>query len=273
MIKVVHRKIQRDGLGSLIHSVLRFSLSRISPFGIKPDIVRARLGLSLGSSLGFEVRYGPFKGLVVNKDFVWGKSNLATMLLGLYEVEVISRISKIALTRSSFIEVGSADGFYAAGALKLLPFERGLFFESTKKGRDSTLNTLRSNKVEKPFKILEEAGVDFVQTILANGFDLTDSLILCDIEGGEFDLFYIETLQVLRNSVILIELHEFHKNDHEIELFLKNFTQYFRVEFFKSGPRDLDHITEIEHLSDDIRWALCSEGRRTSMRWLLATPK
>ncbi len=273
MFKMLQRKMHQEGVGALIYSIPGYLMAKVSPFSLRPNILRRRVGLSLGHSMEFKVAYGPFKGLEINPNFVWGKYDLASMLLGLYETEVISRLLTASQTRSSFIEIGSADGFYAAGVLKFFPFEKAIFFETTKSGRDSTLNTLRINQIDKPFHVLEEADVDFVRTIKNLGFDLSHSFILCDIEGGEFSLFTKENLDLLKDCIILIELHEFRTNQNEFIAFLESFEKNFTVELFRTGSRNLDAIKELNDMSDDVRWSLCSEGRRSAMQWLLAKPK
>lgn len=46
-----------------------------------------------------EVKYGPFKGMKLNKDTWWGKCDLGSQCLGLYEKEILDFISTKKLTR------------------------------------------------------------------------------------------------------------------------------------------------------------------------------
>jgi len=53
---------------------------------------KERISLDVFDSLEGQVRYGPFKGLKLNRDTWWGKLNLGSQCLGLYEKHILDFI-------------------------------------------------------------------------------------------------------------------------------------------------------------------------------------
>jgi hypothetical protein len=78
-----------------------------------------RISIEVFDLLGGEVRYGPFKGLKLDKETWWGKLDLGSQCLGLYEKELLQQIEAITENKyQTFIDIGAADGYYAIGMLK-----------------------------------------------------------------------------------------------------------------------------------------------------------
>lgn len=55
------------------------------------------------------VAYGPFKGLQFTTDSHWGLSDKGTMILGLYEQEVLQELQMLPAGYNVFIDLGAAD--------------------------------------------------------------------------------------------------------------------------------------------------------------------
>jgi hypothetical protein len=60
------------------------------------------------------VAYGPFKGLKFSLDAWWGRER-ASMILGLYEQEVLESLTNIPKKYKTFIDLGAADGYRSIG--------------------------------------------------------------------------------------------------------------------------------------------------------------
>ena len=73
------------------------------------------------------VAYGPFKGLKFSSDAWWGRER-ASMILGLYEQEVLESLTNIPKKYKSFIDLGAADGYYGIGVLVNNLFENSICF-------------------------------------------------------------------------------------------------------------------------------------------------
>jgi hypothetical protein len=101
------------------------------------------------------------------------------------------------------------------------------------------------------------------------------SLILCDIEGGEFTLFTDENMRAIRECSILIELHSDFPNTSKgsRNRLLKNAAKYFYIEYLeRSNPR-AHHFPEMNDWTDDFRMLAMSESRPSKMEWILLRPK
>jgi len=220
------------------------------------------------------VRYGPFKGLRVPKDLIWAKNDLASILIGFYEQQVIEWISDKDLDFVNLIDIGSADGFYLAGILNSRLAGAAVGFESSKKGRNSSLRMLEMNGQVDKCVILGKADLDFMNQARQFIAEKPNSwsLLLCDIEGGELTLFNFENTKLLERYFVVIELHEWMYSEGDLEKLKGEFSATHDLQLLTISARNPSLVPEIQGLSDDQRWNLCSEGRRHDMRWLVGIP-
>ena len=99
---------------------------------------------------------------------------------------------------------------------------------------------------------------------------------MCDIEGGEFDLFTKDVVSAFDQSMFIIELHDEvfeHDNAAQERKNLINKFSDFDVQIIQSKPKQWSDIPQISILSDNDRALVCSEGRRGLGEWLIAIPK
>ena len=73
----------------------------------------------------FTVQHGLFKGLKLNKEQYWNSGDLGAKIYGFYEKDVQEIIYKIVKKYKikQFINIGSADGFFPIGFLRLKLFK------------------------------------------------------------------------------------------------------------------------------------------------------
>ena len=68
------------------------------------------------------VQSGPFKGIMIIPQYMWGDGDTAAKLLGVYEDELHDFIeSAIAQKPDIVINVGCAEGYYSIGLASRLP--------------------------------------------------------------------------------------------------------------------------------------------------------
>jgi len=240
----------------------------------KPNYVRRRreeLSRQIGSLLGNTVRYGPFKGLRMLPQSWWG-ADTAAMLLGLYEQEVLNSLQSVPRTHRTFVELGAANGYYGVGTTASGAFDRAYCFERSLSGRRLIRENARLNGVTDKVHVLPTAGCDFIQLIPPELRRV--SVLLVDIEGGEFELLDEAIFRQLAGCVILIELHEWFFADGEARLrkLEAAASPHFRVSRLTTASRDLSGFPELDLLNDDDRWLVCSEGRGRRMSWLRLDP-
>jgi len=231
-----------------------------------------RISLEVFDLLGGVVKYGPFKGLKLDKDTWWGKLDLGSQCLGLYEKELLNEIDALSEDKyQTFIDIGAADGYYAVGMLTSKKVKKTICFEQAQKGRDAILSKWGKNGSVGELLIYGEASVSTL-SLLKNS-EIQNSITLIDIEGGEFDLLNMETLNLLSTSIVYIEIHNW------IDEFLKRYARLlreaaaiFRIEIISPIERNTLGLDELRDFTDDNRLLLVSERRPCRMRFLKLTP-
>lgn len=233
---------------------------------------RIKLGRIVHIHTRGKVIRGPFEGVFMPHQLRWGRADLGGMLLGLYESEVVDAVVKEGSRKKWFVDVGAADGFFLLGALVSGVFDRAIAFESDQRSVAAIHRGLALNGVTKRATIFGNAGPDFVESLLSlSSFRVEESLILVDIEGGEYNLLTEHVLQKLSGATIIVELHEFTPEQSRLALDLARLAELmgFHTERIKQQGRNPHHLEELKNLSDNERWLLCSEGRPFEMEWLL----
>ncbi len=236
---------------------------------------RLMLGRLIFNGLGGTVGYGPLRGFRLNEQQAWGQGDLGPKLLGLYEQEILDRLSGQKKGWDCVINLGAGDGYYGVGLVASGIARRSICFEQSSEGQTAIRAAAEANKVADHVTILGSAEPDFLDHAALQGVDLGRTLVIIDIEGGEFGLLMPDKLARLQNSELIIELHGgFFPKDPDLESrFIKQLQTYFACDLLPMARRDLSHIREIAGLGDSDRWLLCSEGRPFLMRWVHCVPK
>lgn len=232
-----------------------------------------RISLELFDILNGVVKYGPFTGLHLDRETWWGKLDLGSQCLGLYEKEILNLIETTEADRySTFIDIGAADGYYAIGMLVSGKVGRTICFEQTEKGRSVIAENWKKNHSVGELTILGEANAASFAAL--NPTDLDNALVLVDVEGFEFDLLTDEVLRLLTCSTIVIEIHHWMDNFlDKYTAFLRHAGNYFDVEVIERVERETSNLPELRDFTDDNRLLLTSERRPGVMRFLKLTPK
>ncbi|WP_338635673.1 FkbM family methyltransferase [Spirobacillus cienkowskii] len=219
------------------------------------------------------VRYGPFKGLKLSTKTWWGLTDRGSMLLGLYEKEVLDSLQNIPKKFNTFIDLGAADGYYGIGVLVNNLFEKSICYEISEEGRQTIKDNAQLNNVLHKVEIRGIAKNNFYHEL--SSFTLSNTVLFIDIEGAEFELIGKETFNAFNRSIIFIELHDWFFEDGEEKLLkIKNdSTLTHVVTELTMGSRDLSIFPELNKLHDNDRWLICSEGRGQLMTWLRFDPK
>lgn len=172
------------------------------------------------------------------------------------------------------INLGAGDGYYGVGLVKSGLAARSFCFEQSSEGQAAITHAAETNGVADRITILGRADADFLASPALQDIDLSSTLIIIDIEGGEFTLLVDDLLNRLKDAELIIELHGrfIATNPNPEAALLQRLAQYFRCDVFSMGQRDLSRITELAALGDSDRWLLCSEGRPFLMRWVHCHP-
>lgn len=234
---------------------------------------RERVSAEVYNLFNGTVKYGPFSGLKLGQNVWWGNVDKASMLLGIYEKEILEFLSSgITSERPYFIDVGAADGYYAVGMLSSGLSKYCYCFEMSEEGRKRISENAELNHVTEQLSIFPEATEQFAEALPEE--ILNKAIILIDIEGGEFDILNEHSLKALSQSVIIIEIHHwidgfFNKYQH----FLAMADRYFDITVIDPLEKKIETFSELDDFTDDNRYLICSEGRPNRMRFLKLGPK
>ena len=220
---------------------------------------------------GHTVAYGIFKGMKLSDKAWWG-DDLPTKILGEYERHVQEKLKELSRSSKILIDIGAADGFFAIGCLVSNLYEKVVCFEISDEGRELLVANAKANQVDERIVVKGEAAKESLRNIVAN---LESAVILCDIEGAEFDLFSEELLKILNKCYIVIELHEsaMIKGQEMVAQLGNSASKYFDVDFIYPLDININKYKELNSFHDNYRLLAFSEGRGVSMRWMVLSPK
>jgi len=260
-----------EGLGFTLRNVAyRLKYKRSTDFKIEQR--RLQIASRLEREFNSTIAYGPFRGLRLRPDNWWGIDR-SGKLLGLYEHEILQSLVSIRKDYRTFVDLGAADGYYGIGVLVSNLFDHSICFEQSKKGREVIRRAAALNGVSDKIEIHGTADANFFDLMPSEA--RSRSVILIDIEGGEFDLLSPGVLSTLRGCIIFLELHprSFEDGEEKLSKLRDTASEHFRITEITTGPRDPSQFRELEEFTDTDRWLVCSEGRPFLMHWWKLEPK
>ena len=223
------------------------------------------------------VKYGPYSGLkFTNNIKKLSYTDYPSYLFGLYEHDIVKIL--IACKKyniKNFVNVGASVGYHAIGLIKKNFYESAICFEKDKKIRNILKKNIKLNKCEKKIKIFSEAKEDFYLKIDQN-IDLAKTMILIDIEGGEFEILNSSSINFLSDCFLIIEIHHWVRDFYgKYKNLLKILFSHYKINFITYPENDLkiNSFHELSQFNDDNRYLMCSEHRPSKMRYLFCRPK
>lgn len=217
------------------------------------------------------VAEGPFSGTrVLPRTHGGASQELFGQLVGVYETPVMDVLTEKSW--DTFVDIGSESGYYLAGMLKSGFAKRAIGFEINPQSITECGVRLGLNNV-----VAEVLGLASEESLLElvrdQNLNQPGTVVLCDIEGGEFSLFSDTLIHELSAVTVVIELHD--TIGSETEKLVNNFSQSHRVEILKRTSWHCETIasSSFSDLNDHQKMILLSEGREYNQEWLLARPK
>lgn len=224
----------------------------------------------------YTILAGPFKGtkfkLFREPTQFAENTTLIQKISGLYEQEILDYIQVSHF--DNLIDLGTGDGYYGIGMLAKGYTRRVFFYESDDYRKsliaiNASINGIQSNKIfirqfADPSLILSDLHSDS-----KNASQKT--LIICDLEGFEKELFTESFLKELQQekAIILMEYHpnliKKYNSDHN---FIGLLESYYKVTPLNNMARNLKDQFLDAPLVDD-RWLLTSESRAEGIQLLL----
>jgi hypothetical protein len=217
------------------------------------------------------IKGGPFKGMKyifpLQIDTVY-----IPKLLGSFESELHPFIEEVCLKNyKKIINIGTAEGYYAAGLAVRNPDTEIFGFEENERMKNLFLKTALINNVADRLNIKGKCSSNNLSKLLSS---VKSGFIICDCEGCEFDLLNPEKIKELKNFDFIIEIHEL--NRHNPTAFQIMQSRFYRthniinINVQKRNPENyklLDSFTELE------KKALLNEGRFNCVGWMYLLKK
>ena len=224
---------------------------------------------SLLNKYGSNILHGPYEGCVYRVASTWGDPVLK--LLGMYESCLHDTITKLKhhCYGYNLIDLGCAEGYHANGLAKLLNPQNILLSDINNYSIDTCIELLRANQsISNILTTAQAAGSDLYNFLHRN----PRSVLICDIEGGERDLFANDDLiSSLSESYLVIEMHAF--LDREIcDYLLSRFCLSHNATIINEVDIAPSSIMELTHLPGFERFVVCCETRPEIMTWLYLEP-
>ena len=187
------------------------------------------------------------------------------MFFGTYELELFPIVRRIVHGNYDLIvNIGAGEGYYAVGLLSLMPGARSVAFETREKRRTRIDHLARRNGVSERLIVRGTATAESLQSVL---HEARRPVVLCDIEGGEKALLDPGVVQGLRDTDILVEVHDF--VDSSISQTLRTrFGESHEIEAISSRDRTLEDPAPLPFGDDESMLWLVSERRPCQMNWL-----
>jgi hypothetical protein len=222
--------------------------------------------------LGRRVRGGPFAGL----RYVGSSPNshIGDALLGTLEKEIHPFLQRLlSQPFDVFINIGAAEGYYAAGVARFSTIPRVIAFESDRFGRVLIRFMARRNHVGHKLDVRGHCEASQLAETMA---PFRRPFLLVDIEGFEETVLDPSGNPHLGRATLIVELHE-----SEIQM-----AEILRLRF--EPTHDIHEVWSRPRTSDDLpaRMGIASwvfsrkqllqftdERRGREMRWWLLTPK
>lgn len=217
------------------------------------------------------MQHGEYKGLLLDGSSNVSRGPLGLKILGFYEKPVVEEII-VSAPFKDLINFGAADGYMSLGPLFSGLCQRSICFEMTQKGRDAVARNAELNKLIDKVEIHGIVDDSILTHLDELGVSPNQTVILCDIEGAEFDVLNAKVLHDLRGAKIIVELHD-RLMEGGVALrnaLIKRLPDGARYRILRSGEAlSYNGIADLECLSDNDRALVLSDGRKVFGEWMV----
>jgi len=226
-------------------------------------LTRYRLKLvsrSLARQHGFVVLSGPFEGMKYLSEAVC--SSLTPKLLGSYEAELHDALNEIIATDyDSVVDIGCAEGFYAVGLAMRLPNAKVYAFDIDAHARELCKTLAEQNGVSARVSVAGECDHKGLQVLTGSRV-----LVVCDCEGCELGLLDPELVPGLKESDLLVELHDM-VDPSITPTLMSRFRPTHDITLIDATERDPSQFADLKKFSPATQRTAVAEFRDAQMQW------
>lgn len=211
---------------------------------------------------GLQVMAGPFAGMAYVQSSHCGQ--ILPKLVGSYEAPLQAWMQDIVKRRyRRILNVGCAEGYYAVGLARACPDTEVLAFDIERQARGLCRKLGGYNRIDN----LQIHGLCSHETFENSAG--AGCLVLMDVEGAENELVDPERAPALRDSDLIVELHDF-KFAKTRERLLDRLSGTHNLELIKDEARQQGDFPSLSHLPPELRALAINERRPPGMEWLRA---
>jgi hypothetical protein len=220
---------------------------------------------------GLSVQDGPFAGMRYPRFAVGRGEVVVPQLLGAYERELQPFFERVIARRyDQIVDIGASDGYYAVGLALASPGTTVRAFEMLDFPARVCRAMIDENGVGDRVRLGGEATIEELR-----GLPAAKTFVLCDCEGGESVLMDPDAVPLLRDSDLIVELHEFAVPDIQATI-ERRFGATHEVEIVHSEKRyiaDYPKLMDLPGVGYMDREVGVSEFRPVRMKWAVLTRK
>jgi hypothetical protein len=200
---------------------------------------------------------GPFKGMRYIRES--NCSALAPKLLGTYEKELHGFIAEIiAKQYLHVIDIGSAEGYYAAGLALRMPSCKVHAFDIDPAARANSASLSALNGLDHVISIHGECSFETLDT-----FHGHSCVVICDIEGAELHLLDPSAAPSLKGFDVLVEIHDGAHSTVIHNALVARFSSSHDLTFAKYAGRNASDATHAPWLGHVRNKAIAVDEQRT----------
>jgi hypothetical protein len=228
-----------------------------------------RLHAAFADEHGPNVLHGPFSGMTYPDAPSLSRTvfNLAGRLLGSYEAELHPIFEGvIADGYDRVVDIGCGDGYYAVGLAWRMPACRVEAYDPDPIARELCRQLAAANGVLD--RIAVRPAVELAELRPSRG----RTFVKMDCEGCELELLRPDESELLRQSTILVELHDALRSGTTREVLVR-FAPTHAAVVVDMQPRTVKDYPEAASLDPRTADLVLSEHRPERIRWVLLRPK
>jgi hypothetical protein len=226
------------------------------------------VGRTLVERYGLRVRHGPFAGLELGEGVTARARAIGPKLLGTYESELEPFVEAAAADAfRTVVNVGAAEGYFAAGLARRIGTARVVAFEMAAPMRSMLAQTLRANGLEDRVEVRGECTPGELRAVA----DGERCLVVIDCEGAELELMDPAAVPGLLRAAAIVELHDFIRPEISATL-LGRFSATHDLAVVSQPPGRVPHRPELDDLPPEHRPLAVDELRPAAMSWLVMAP-
>ena len=207
------------------------------------------------------VRHGPFAGMKYAP--ITSGSVLSPKVIGSYESSIHHWIiDAINHNYRTIINVGSGEGYYAVGFSLKSTTSNVFAYDIDKRARENLVALAELNGTADRVHIRALCTKEELQ-----GEITKNTLIFCDIDGGEFDLFQPEVTAELLQADLIIEMHDYCCPG-VTETLVRRFLLSHRVDISYHCAKYANDFPVLETIPNRERAFLLEEARPLTQSWM-----